>query len=93
MDHFQFRCPRWGNLCRELKSLAANRWDDLGYVLGGWAYEGKNGLLDKWVPSKALVSATINFAIATGRLEDSSDEYGEEAEDESDRDEEEERDT
>ena len=36
-----------------------------------------------------MVSATINFAIAIGRLEDRSDEYDEETEDESDRGEEE----
>ena len=90
VDHFLFRCPRWSNLRRKLKRLAANRWGDLSYVLGRWANERKDGLLDKWVPSKAVVLATINFAIATGRLEDRRDEYGEEAEDESDRDEEEE---
>ena len=91
MDHFLFQYPRWSNLRRKLIRLAANRWGDLGYVLGGWANERKDGLLDKWVPSRVVVSATIHFAIATGRLEDRSDEYGEEAEDESDRDKEDER--
>ena len=52
-------------------------------MLGGWSSERKDGPLDKWAPSKAAVSATIKFAIATSRLEDRSNEYEEEAEDES----------
>ena len=42
---------------------------------------------------QAVVSAAINFAIATGRLEDRRDEYSEETKDESDRNKEEEEDT
>ena len=82
VDHFLFRCPRWSNLRYELKRLAANRWGDLAYMLGGWPSERKEGPLDKWAPSKAAISAAINFAIATGRLEDRSNEDDEETEDE-----------
>lgn len=85
VDHFLFRCPRWSNLRHELKRLAANRWDDLAYMLEGWSNERKDGPLDKWAPSKAAISATINFPIATGRLEVRSNEYDEETEDESNR--------
>lgn len=90
LDHFLFRCPRWSNLRHELKRLAANRWGDLAYILGGWSNERKDGPLDKWVPSKAAISAIINFAIATGPLEVRSNEYDEETEDENNRGEEEE---
>ena len=62
----------------EFKRLAANRWGDLSYALGGWSNERKDGPLDKRTPHTAMVSATINFAIATGRLEDRSDEQSEE---------------
>ena len=78
VDHFLFRCPRWSNLRQEFKRLAANRWGDLSYALGGWSNERKDGHLDKWTPQTAMVSATINFAIATGRLEDRSNECSEE---------------
>lgn len=78
VDHFLFRCPRWGNLRLEFKRLAANRWGDLSQALGEWPNEKKDGPLDKWIPHYSMVSATINFAIATGRLEDHRDENSEE---------------
>ena len=37
----------------------------------------KDGPLDKWSPATSMISATIKFAIATGRLEDQSDENDE----------------
>ena len=77
VDHFLFRCPRWSNLRQEFKRLAANRWGDLSYALGGWSNERKDGHLYNWTPQTAMVSATINFAIATGRLEDRSNECSE----------------
>ena len=40
----------------------------------------KDGPLDKWAPSKAVVTAAFNFAIATGRLEDRRNEDEEETE-------------
>lgn len=74
VDHILFRCLRWSNLRQEFKRLAANRWDDLSHALGGWSNERKDGPLDKWSPQTAMVSATINFALVTCRLEDRSDE-------------------
>ena len=50
----------------------------LAYALGGWSNEGKDGLLDKWYPGTTMVSVTIKFAIATGRLEDRSNESDQE---------------
>ena len=82
VDQFLFRCPRWSNLRQEVKRLAANCWGDLSYALGGWSSERKDGPLDRWTSHTAMVSATINFAIATGRLEDRSIERGEEEESE-----------
>ena len=82
VDHFLFRCPRWGNLRQELRCLAAYRWGDLAYALGGWSNERKDGPLDSWSPTTAMVSATIKFAITTGRLEDRSNEGDRESEEE-----------
>lgn len=44
-------------------------------MLEGWSSKRKDGPLDKWAPSKAAISAAINFAIATGRLEDRSNDW------------------
>ena len=77
-DHFLFRCPRWSNLRQEFKRLADRRWGDLSHALGGWSSERKDGPLDNWTPSTAMVAATVNFVIATGRLEDQRDEENEE---------------
>ncbi len=91
VDHFLFRCPRWSNLRQEFKRLAANRWGDLSYALGGWSNARKDGPLDKWIPHYSMVSATINFAIATGRLEDHRIENSDEEEENSNDEEEEEQ--
>ena len=77
VDHFLFRCPRWSFLRPELRTAAAHRWGDLAYALGGWSNERKDVPLDKWSPATSMISATIKFAIATGRLEDRSDENDE----------------
>lgn len=78
VDRFFIRCPLWSNLRQEFKRLAANRWGDLSYALGGWSNKRKDGPLDRWTPQTAMVSATINFAIATGRLEDRRNKHDEE---------------
>ena len=70
VDHFLFRCPRWSNTRGEIRRLAGRRWGDTSYLLGGWSGEQKDGELAKWKPSNEMVTATINLAIATGRLED-----------------------
>ena len=62
VDRFLFRCPRW--------RLAGGRWGDTSYLLGGWSGEPKDGDAAKWKPANEMVTATINFAIATGRRED-----------------------
>lgn len=58
--------------------LAANRWGDLFHALQGWSNERKDGPLDEWKPSISMISATINFAVVPGWLQDRSDEQSEE---------------
>lgn len=70
VDHFLFRCPRWGSFRGEIRRLAGRRWGDTSYLLGGWSGEIKDGPLKDWKPTTEMVTATINFAIATKRLED-----------------------
>ncbi len=38
--------------------------------VGGWSGRNKDDDLEKWTPAKDMVTAAINFAIATRRLED-----------------------
>lgn len=83
VDHFLLRCPRWSNLRYEFKRLAANRWGGFGLYIRGLVQQKERRPVDTWAPSKAAISATINFVIATGLLEDRSNEYDEETEDES----------
>ena len=87
IDHFLFRCPRWGSLRGEIRRLAGRRWGDTSYLLGGWSGENKDGPLKDWKPTNEIVTATINFAIATKRLkdrkeQDDSEEENEEGDDE-----------
>lgn len=46
-----------------------NRWGDTSFLLGGWSGSCKDGNFSKWKPDLALVAATINFAVTTGRLD------------------------
>lgn len=54
-----------------MKQLADrhNRWGDTSFLLGGWSGSRKDGDLEKWNPDLAMVAATINFAVKTGRLD------------------------
>lgn len=88
VDHFLFRCSKW-NIVRathKIRELAGNRWGDTGYLLGGWSGEGKDGILAKWKPRLEMVNATINFAIATGRLDYDRDKRNEETSEEEEED-------
>lgn len=55
-----FRCPRWSNIREVIYRL----------VLGAWSGEQKDRALAKWRSTNEMATATINFAIATSRLED-----------------------
>lgn len=69
VDPFLFRCLRWSSFRGEIRRLAGQWWGDISYLLGGWSGEQKDGALAKWKPTNEMVRATINFAIAMGRLE------------------------
>lgn len=70
VDHFLFRCPQWSIYRGEIRRLAGRRWGDTSFMLGGWSGVKKDGEVVKWKPANEMVIATINFAIATGRIED-----------------------
>lgn len=83
VDHFLFRCPRWSIFRGEIRRLAGLRWGDTSYLLGGWSGEPKDGDAAKWEPASEMVMTTINFAIATARLEDKRKGRGESSDEQS----------
>lgn len=68
-SHFLFKCQSWKKLRGERKPTG-RRWGDTTYMLGGWSGSGKDGSLDTWNPNYKVVTATINFITATGRLKE-----------------------
>jgi hypothetical protein len=72
--HFLFECSRWRQHREKLREVAGDRWGDLSFFLGGRTERKKPSgeLLDgprkSWKPNIEVVNATIEFAIATGRL-------------------------
>lgn len=70
VDHFLFRCALWSEHRREIRGLAGPRWGDTSYLLGGWSGPVKDGLFERWKPNAEMITATIQFAINTTRLND-----------------------
>lgn len=71
VDHFLFCCGKWSivRVTHKIRELAGNCWGNTSYLLEGWSGKGKDGTQAKWKPRLEMVNATINFAIATGRLD------------------------
>lgn len=73
--HFLFECPRWIEQRKSLLEAAGARWEDLSFLLGGRTEQktASGELLDgppkSWKPDVEVVNQTIQFALATGRLE------------------------
>jgi len=73
VQHFLFTCLRWVEQRRVLRTAHGETWGNLSLALGGrpWGRyrrieEEDDG--EEWGPIRENVLATINFAIATGRL-------------------------
>lgn len=49
-------------------------------MLRGWSGPCKNGEFSKWKPDLAIIAATINFATASGRLDNKTRAHHEEQE-------------
>ncbi|KAF9733796.1 transposon I factor [Paraphaeosphaeria minitans] len=73
--HFLFECTRWTEQRKPLVEVAEDRWGDLSFFLGGRTERktAKGEYLDgpskPWKPDMEVVNQTIQFALATGRLE------------------------
>jgi hypothetical protein len=64
VEHFLFRCTKWTALRTEMLQCTETHRSNISFYLGG-----KTPTDDKsWTPDLTAVRATIRFAIATGRL-------------------------
>jgi len=70
VQHFLFTCPRWVEQRRSMRIAHGEAWGDLSTALGGKdrMRSAKEDDKEGWRPNRENVFATINFAIATGRL-------------------------
>jgi exonuclease III len=65
VEHFLFRCTKWTAFRTEMLQCTETRRSNVSFYLGG-----KTPTDDKsWTPDRTAVRATIRFAMATGRLE------------------------
>jgi Reverse transcriptase (RNA-dependent DNA polymerase) len=65
VDHFLFRCTKWTTLRTEMLQCTTRHRGNISFYLGG-----KTLTDDKaWTPDLKAVRATIRFALATGRLD------------------------
>jgi hypothetical protein len=65
VEHFLFRCTKWTTYRTEMLQCTATHRSNISFYLGG-----KTPTDDKfWTPDLAAVRATIRFAMATGRLD------------------------
>ncbi|OAQ60858.1 reverse transcriptase [Purpureocillium lilacinum] len=65
VDHFLFRCTRWTAFRTEMMQCTDTQRGNISFFLGG-KQRSDNG---KWAPNMEAVWATIRYALATGRLE------------------------
>jgi ribonuclease HI len=63
--HFLFRCTRWETQQAQLIEQTQTRRGNLSFYLGG----KRPSDTEQWTPNMNAIYATVNFAIATGRLD------------------------
>jgi hypothetical protein len=65
VEHFLFRCTKWTAFRTEMLQCTETHRGNISFYLGG-----KTPMDDKsWTPNLTAVRATIRFAMATGRLD------------------------
>lgn len=67
VEHYLFRCRKWTPYRTEMLQCTDTRRGNVSFFLGGKA--PSDG--EKWKPNMEAVRATIRFALATGRLDNS----------------------
>lgn len=77
VKHVLLDCKRWKKERQELRGTVKDRsrWGDVLYLLGGWSGRkdprGRwiDGEAATWKPGLAVVRATVDFAMRTGRFD------------------------
>jgi hypothetical protein len=64
VEHFLFRCSRWNQYRERMLKQTNTKMGCLSFFLGGKAISDP----PSWKPNLAAVRATVQYAIATGRL-------------------------
>ena len=64
--YFLFQCSQWRYLREQIREVAAGRWGDTSYFLGGKSCRNDD---DEWKPNMKAIRATIKYARETGRLD------------------------
>ena len=65
VDHFLFRCTRWTAFHTEMIQCTNTQRGNISFYLGGKQRSDN----ENWAPNMEAVRATIRYALATGRLE------------------------
>ncbi|KAL2352222.1 hypothetical protein BJ546DRAFT_952096 [Cryomyces antarcticus] len=65
----RIRAIKWEHLRPNMRAAHGSRYGDLSYALGGYKDIAQDGELSKWKPNVKAVRATIEFVLATKRLD------------------------
>ena len=69
IQHLLFTCSKWQQLRENVRVVHGRRYGELSYALGGYSDAERDGQLSKWKPDLTAVRATIEFVLATKRLD------------------------
>ena len=69
LPHLLFTCGKWEQYRAEMRSEHGSRYGELSYALGGYSDAIRDGERAKWKPDLKAVRATIEFVLATKRLD------------------------
>jgi len=64
-----FTCRRWELLRTDMREAHGSRYGDISYALGGYNNVLLDGQRSKWKPDLQAVRVTIDFVLATKRLD------------------------
>jgi len=69
IPHLLFTCRKWEQHRANMRAEHGSRYGELSYALGGYNNVSRDGDPTKWKPNIKAVKATIEFVLATKRLD------------------------
>lgn len=69
IPHLLFTCSKWEHLRTNMQAEHGGRYSELSFALGGYNDARHDGEQSKWRPDMKAVRATIDFVLATKRLD------------------------